>query len=106
MQDIEQIILGLDRDNLALDEIETTFVQTGDDRKTWRVWTNDLVWIRRLHAKGGRLVRWDAYGVAFDLDDNQIRVHQPISDAQRQKMAAHLAARTPDKSPEQATSTP
>lgn len=99
MTDIERIIAQLKRDNLALDENETTFTQTGDNRGVWRVFTNDLVWIRRLHAKGARLVRYDQWGVAFDLDDNQVRIFQPISDGQRQRMAASLRAETPESLP-------
>lgn len=91
MNDIEQIISRMKRDGLTLDEIETTFVQTGDDRKTWRVYSNDPVWIRRLHAKGARIAKWDAWGAYFDMDDNQIRIFQPISDEQRQKMAETAA---------------
>jgi len=87
MDDIERIISRMNRDSLALDENETTFTQTGDDRGVWHVFTNDLVWIRRLHQKGARLVRADEWGVAFDLDDNQVRLFQPLTEEQRQKMA-------------------
>lgn len=99
MTDIERIIAQLKRDNLTLDENETTFTQTGDNRGVWRVFTNDLVWIRRLHARGARLVRYDQWGVAFDLDDNQVRIFQPLTDEQRQRMAASLRAETSEKPP-------
>ncbi len=99
MSDIERIISHMNRDNLTLDENETTFTQTGDNRGVWRVFTNDLVWIRRLHARGARLVRYDQWGVAFDLDDNQVRIFQPLTDEQRQRMAASLRAETSEKPP-------
>lgn len=89
--DIEQVISGLQTEGLAMDERETTFTQTGDDRGVWHVFTNDLVWIRRLHQKGARLVRADEWGVAFDLDDNQVRLFQPLTEEQRQKMAETAA---------------
>lgn len=99
MSDIEQIIGQLSRENLPLDERETTFTQTADDRRVWRVFSNDDVWIRRLYRKGARIVKWDAWGVYFDMDDNQVRIFQPITDEQRQKMAANLVAETPESLP-------
>lgn len=97
--DIEQIISRLKREGLPLDERETTITQTGDDRSVWRVFSSDDVWIRRLHAKGARIVKWDAWGVYFDLDDNQVRIFQPITAEQRQRMAANLIAETPESAP-------
>jgi len=91
MVDIEQIISRLNRENLPLDERETTFTQTGDDRSMWRVFSNDDVWIRRLYRKGARIAKWDVWGVYFDLDDNQVRIFQPLTEEQRQKMAANAA---------------
>lgn len=91
--DIERIISQLSRKNLPLDERETTITQTGDDRSVWRVFSNDDVWIRRLHAKGARIVKWDAWGVYFDMDDNQVRIFRPLTDEQRQRLAEKLPSR-------------
>lgn len=92
---VDEILGQMDRRSLKLDEQETTFTQTADDRSVWRVFTNDPVWINRLVKKGATLIRIDEYGAAFALEENQIRVFQPITDAQREhgrKLAAKKAA--------------
>jgi hypothetical protein len=87
MPDIEAIISQMDRTNLALDENETTFNQTADNRNVWRVWTNDPVWIRRLAKRGAHLVKWDVWGVGFDLDDGQVVIRNPLSEEERQRLS-------------------
>lgn len=87
---IEHIVQQLSKDRLALDERETTFTQTADNRHIWHVFSNDEVWIRRLMSKGAELLKYDEYGATFRLEGNQVRIFQPLTDEQRRRMAASL----------------
>lgn len=87
MIDIEEVIKQIDVTNLPLDERETTFTITADDRGTWYCFSNDSVMIRRVFKKEAELVKYDKYGVAFKLEGSQVRVYDvvKISDEERER---------------------
>lgn len=72
---------------LTREEQETHVSQTAQERinGVWRVDTDDPVTQRRMEKIGARLIGDYSWGgKRYELDGNQVRFYQPITDAQRE----------------------
>lgn len=78
----------------ALDEMETTFTIEATDRSVVHVYSNDLVYQRRLERVGCMPYRTAEDGGKFyKLSAKQLSIRKPMSDAQKQKLAERLRGR-------------
>jgi hypothetical protein len=79
-----------------LDEQETTFTVEATDRKTVRIFSNDVVWQRRIEELGIVADREDAYGKFYTVSLEEysfgVRRKRQMSDEQREAAAERLAA--------------
>lgn len=78
--------------DLTLAEQETHLNMTGDDHKTWHVYSDDPVMQRKLESVGAALVRStkDGLGKFYTLPANQISFRKPLSEEQKAKKVANL----------------
>lgn len=73
---------------LTREEQETHVSQTAQERiaGVWHVDTDDPVTIRKMEKIGARHVGDYSWGgKRYELDGNQVRFFQPITDAQRER---------------------
>jgi hypothetical protein len=79
-----------------LDEQETTFTVEATDRNTLNIFSNDVVWQRRLEDLGIAPYRTDGYGKFYrvSLDEYNFGIHRKrqLSDEQRAAAAQRLRA--------------
>ncbi len=80
----------------ALDEQETNYTIEATDRKTVRVFSNDVVTQRQIERLGIVADNESGYGKFYKVDLTQfsfgIRRKRQVSDAQRQAAAERFAA--------------
>ena len=62
---------------LRLDETETHLSQMADDRNRWIVYTDDPVWIARLHKIGADFICDVGYGSEYSIPDNWVKIKPP-----------------------------
>lgn len=82
--------------NLTLEEQETHFNMTADDRGTWHVYSDDFVMQRRLEAAGATLVNTAADGIGkfYTMRADQItfRKGTQLSDDERTRRSERMKA--------------
>lgn len=82
--------------NQALDEQETNFTIEATDRNALAVFSNDVVWQRRIESLGINPHRSDSYGKFYNVDLSQfsfgIRRKRQMSEERRAALGAQLAA--------------
>jgi hypothetical protein len=82
--------------NQALDEQESNFTIEATDRNTLKVFSNDVVWQRRLEGLGIVPTRASEYGKFYTVDLTQfsfgVRRKRQLSEEQRAANAERLAA--------------
>lgn len=74
---------------LTLAERETRISMMADDRSTWSIGSDDVVWQARFEAIGATLVSQVGEWKEYTLPANQISLRNPskLTDAQREERA-------------------
>lgn len=88
--------------SLTLQEMETHFNMSADNRATWHVYSDDPVMMRRLESVGATFVRGDSFGGKhYTLRADQILIRKgkrALSEDTRVQLAERLRALRPTPS--------
>jgi hypothetical protein len=74
--------------NLSLEEKETHFNQTADDRSVWEVASNDPVWILKLERASATLIRQRGETKFFTIPASQVTIRRKSSDVAKASRSA------------------
>lgn len=82
--------------NLTLEEQETHLSMTGDDRKTWYIYSDDPVMQRRLEAAGAEMVKEEENGCggkSYIMPASRVKFRKPPTQDQIDRGRALAANR-------------